>query len=69
MKHCKTDFGNKIKILRQEKKLSQRELSKVLGLSENTIKRWENHISEPRILIIIKVSKYFNVSSDYLLKP
>ncbi|HEM6028792.1 TPA: helix-turn-helix transcriptional regulator, partial [Streptococcus suis] len=33
---------NRLKKLRQEKKLSQKELADYLGINEKTISRWEN---------------------------
>ena len=36
------DFGRKIKKLRKEKKMKQKDLAKVLGIHVNTLSHWEN---------------------------
>lgn len=38
-----------------------------LGLCENLIADWERGISKPSIDAIIKIARYFNVSTDYIL--
>lgn len=60
-------FAEKLKELREEKKLSQRTLAKDLGFSQAAIARWENNLQIPNIDVAIIVAKYFNVSTDYLL--
>ena len=60
-------FGKKLKELRLEKKLTQEILSKDLNVSFNTISDWELKKHEPDFDMLIKIAKYFNVSTDYLL--
>ena len=60
-------FCERLKILRIEKKLSQPELAKLVGVSKGMISFWENGINEPTITNLIKLSQIFEVSTDYIL--
>ncbi len=61
------NIGKTIKELRREKKMSQTELAKLLYTSQDTISLWECGKSLPDVQSIIKMTKIFNVSSDYIL--
>ena len=61
------NIGQRIKQLRIERKISQPELAKAINVSNGLISFWENSVNEPKASLIIKLSLYFNVSSDYLL--
>ncbi len=62
---------NKFKIvlkeLRNEKGLSQKQLSKELGVLERTISYWESGSRECDFDTLILISKFFDVSVDFLL--
>lgn len=45
----------------------QIEVSRDLGISKQKLSKWKTGYNEPNIDEIIKLSEYFNVSSDYLL--
>lgn len=60
-------FSEKLRQLRLEKGVSQKELARVLSLTDMSISRYEHGIAEPSIDTIIKIAAYFNVSIDYLL--
>ncbi|MBE5730911.1 MAG: helix-turn-helix transcriptional regulator [Clostridiales bacterium] len=59
-------FSEILKDLRVEKGLGQVELAKALCLSKGIISLWENGLREPRLSSLIALSKFFNVSIDYL---
>ncbi|MBE7085292.1 MAG: helix-turn-helix transcriptional regulator [Clostridiales bacterium] len=59
--------ADRIKELRIEKNLTQLELSKATGVSQNAIAQWENGKRTPNINAIIVLAKYFGVTTDYLL--
>lgn len=59
--------GNRIKLLREEKKLKQDELAKILSISPSAIGMYERDVREPNDEITLKIAEYFNVSTDYLL--
>lgn len=60
-------FCERLKELRAEKNLSQKELSKAIGVSDGTICFWENGTNEPKLTYIKKLANFFEVSSDYLI--
>lgn len=60
-------FGEKLKELRKEKSISQKEIAQILGCSQSMITRWESLECEPTEKYIVECAKYFNVSADYLL--
>lgn len=60
-------IAERLKELRLQKNLSILELSKNLGVSDATICRWENGISDIKSDDIITISNFFDVSADYLI--
>lgn len=60
-------LGDRIKLLREEKHLKQEELAKDLSVAPSTIGMYETNKRQPNNDLIIKLAKYFNVSTDYLL--
>ena len=61
-------FADKIIQLRKESNWSQEELASQLGVSRQSISKWESGSSLPDLDKIIKLSQIFDVSTDYLLK-
>ncbi len=59
-------FGERLKELRHEKKLTQQQLAKELNVSGNTIYAWETSKQEPSMAALLTLSTIFNVSLDYL---
>ena len=60
-------IGEKIQLLREEKNMNQKELADLVGITEATLSRYENNKREPRGLLLAKLAKTLNVSTDYLL--
>ena len=60
-------IGNTIRELRKEKKMSQSELGKFIGVSQTTVTAWETGRAEPSSTFVSKLADLFNVSTDYLL--
>lgn len=60
-------FGEKIQKLRKEAGLSQEELSYQMGVSRQAISKWERDSGYPETEKIVRMSKIFNVTLDYLL--
>lgn len=60
-------FSDKIKELRHIINMTQRELASELGVTQQTICKWENSIVMPSYEMLIKISYLFNVTTDYLL--
>lgn len=63
----KNEFKDILKELRKERGIGQVELANQLGVSKGVISLWENGLREPSMTSIISLSKFFGVSSDYLL--
>lgn len=59
--------GDRLKILREGRGLTQSDLADELEISEPQIWRYENGESKPRGDVVIKLATFFGVSSDYLL--
>ena len=62
-----SDFSKKIKELREEKELTQRDMARIFHVSQVTINRWENGETETDFDTLVEISKYFGVSVEYLL--
>lgn len=60
-------FGIKLKELRLEKKLTQKQLAIILDCNQSMITRWEKEECEPTESVIKRTAIFFNVSADYLL--
>lgn len=62
------EFKEKLQLLRTNRKLSQEELADNLGISRQSITKWENGQSFPDIRNLIQLSELFKVSIDRLVK-
>lgn len=60
-------IGEKIKELRKSCSINQVELAHNLGVTKQCVSNWENDNILPSIEMLVKLSIYFNVSTDYLL--
>lgn len=60
-------IAQKIKDLRETKKISRQHLADSIGVDVRTIGAWETEENEPKATYIAKLAKIFEVSSDYLL--
>lgn len=60
-------FGQRLKELRNEKNLTQLQLSDILDTAKSNISKYEANIIEPNINMIVSIARHFNVSTDYLL--
>lgn len=58
---------NRVKELREQKNISQICLATHVGCSQNTISKIELGTAEPKAGLLLELSKYFNVSIDYIL--
>lgn len=58
----------RLRQLRQEHKISCRQLGKDLGLSASALSHYETGINAPSMENILKIAEYFHVSVDYLLE-
>ncbi len=61
-------FGDILKNLRTSHNLNQVQLAKELNVSKQTISNWENNNILPSIEMLVKISQFFSVSTDFLLE-
>lgn len=61
-------LAEKITALRKKSGWSQEELANQLGVSRQSVSKWESGASIPDLDRILKLSEIFDVSTDYLLK-
>ncbi len=61
-------LAEKIILLRKQNNWSQEDLAEELGISRQSVSKWESGTSIPDLDKIIKLSALFGVSTDYLLK-
>jgi transcriptional regulator with XRE-family HTH domain len=59
--------GDRLRLIREQRGLSQRELAAICGLGEKQIWRYENGESKPTSDILEKIVAELRVSADYLL--
>ena len=60
-------IADRVKTLRKQHNLTQKELAEQLFKSESTIRMWELGKSEPDLETLNSLSRIFNVSTDYLI--
>lgn len=60
-------LNERIKQLRTERGLSQVDLAEKLGVSKQSVSNWENDNIQPSIEMLLKISRIFSVTTDYLL--
>ncbi|MDE6059949.1 MAG: helix-turn-helix domain-containing protein [Clostridia bacterium] len=62
-----TNFHQSFKELRIEKGLSQQVVAESLGVNQRTVSSWEVSRVEPDFSMLVKIAKFFEVTTDYLL--
>ncbi|MCI9407150.1 MAG: helix-turn-helix transcriptional regulator [Clostridia bacterium] len=63
----KYEIKYRLKELRKEKGLTQKQLAELVNKSETGLASWEQGLSEPSINDIRLLCRIFQVSADYLL--
>ena len=61
-------FGEKLQKLRAREGISQDRLAELLDVSRQAVSKWERDETMPEAEKIIRISDYFHVTTDYLLK-
>ena len=61
------EFGRKLKELRMERGLTQRQLSEILGMDRTSVVKYETTDVGPSRDVLKRIAVYFGVSTDYLL--
>ena len=61
------NIGTRIKELRIERKLTQKELADILTVSDRTVSKWEQLKGNPDVEMLPKLAETLGVSCDYIL--
>lgn len=61
-------LGERLKELRKQRELTQQELAQQIGCSHQTISKYENDENMEKIKVISRLSDFFGVSTDQLIK-
>ena len=60
-------YGERLRELRENKNLTQKQLAKILNTDQQAISRYEREQIDLSTNFIMKVCDYFGVTADYLL--
>ena len=63
-----TEFANTIYRIRQERKLTQKDLGEIIGVSDRTISKWENGTTVPDLCQIRNICRKLEISPSLLIK-
>ncbi|MGN0425773.1 MAG: pyridoxamine 5'-phosphate oxidase family protein [Acetatifactor sp.] len=59
--------GEKIALLRKRKELTQEQMAELLGVSRQSVSRWEMNIAFPEVEKLVRLSRLLECSIDFLL--
>ncbi|HIW47709.1 MAG TPA: helix-turn-helix domain-containing protein [Firmicutes bacterium] len=62
-----TSFASRLRMLRKEQRMTQKEVGEVLHYGYTAIANYEAGRTEPSFADLIRLAEYFSVSTDYLL--
>lgn len=60
-------LGKRLRELREEKGMTQKEVAAALGLNSVTYLHYEKSQREPPLTVLADMAKFFEVTTDYLL--
>ena len=60
-------FGQRLRVLRDEKGQTQEELGRLLGFVKSTVSQWETDDRIPTPDVLQRLAEHFDVSIDYLV--
>ena len=61
-------LGEKLAKLRKEKNYTQEQLAEILGVSRQSVSKWESDASYPETEKLLRLGELYGCSMDYLLK-
>ena len=66
--YIRSDSNDKnLKALRKEYNISQQQLANIIGVSQQSINKYENHNVEPDIETLKAIATFFNTTIDFLV--
>ena len=60
-------YGERLRMLRKEKKVQQKEIAEYLGISIRGYQFYESEHNEPNIKALIALADFYGVTIDYLV--
>lgn len=60
-------FSQRLRTLREKRRLSRRVLAELCGLSKNMVSLYERGEREPSVEALVSLADFFEVTTDYLL--
>lgn len=60
-------FSERLKELRKERKITQKELADIFFITKSAVSKYENGVNTPENKLLQNMADYFEVSTDYLL--
>lgn len=60
------EFGTKIKNLRNKRGITQEALAKAMGVTAQTVSKWENDVTMPDVALLPELSVFFGITIDEL---
>ena len=63
----KETFGERIRRLREGRKLKQAQVAEILRVNRKAISHYENNLREPSFEMLVKMAELYRVKTDYLL--
>ncbi len=61
-------FGERLSKLRKGNNYTQEQLADILGVTRQSVSKWESNLTYPETEKLIHLSKLYNVSIDYIIK-
>lgn len=62
-----SEFAKRLKYQRQRRGLNQQQIAKAMGVSQVSVSNWERGVKEPNFSRLVKLSKLFGQTTDYML--
>lgn len=63
---AESKFPERLKMLRERRKVSRYVVSELCGMNRSAIRRYERGEREPGLKELVRIADYFDVSLDYL---
>lgn len=58
-----------LKDYRRKKRLTQKQIAKLLGVTPNCITQWESGVRRPNVVMLKKLAELLECTADDLLEP
>ena len=63
-----SDFGKRLKALRECRGLTQKQLANILGIEERSVSRYEETDALPRVDTAVKIAKFLGISVEEMVE-